>query len=417
MLFAACARDQGSTGQLDSGTESQGTSTASTTSMTSTTTGSPTSAADSSTGGGMLETSAGSTTETGGLPIDPPAWLDGQPLHVWIPIPDSNVGVSRGLEAYSGWAIRDDTSELFSVACGGHGDSSDNGVYSIRLTDDAPAWVTRTPPSDNPVADVDYYPDGTPSARHVYQYNHWVPQLGRVMLFGATYTYGTAVTFGRVDGWDPETNAWDPAGTWPDLPELYASVVRVIPSTGEGWQRGGGRWQVDGGYDTPLVDPQGISEPMAYDSGRDRLFSMRFGNGQDVAEGGLSAAVIDRAVPTSSLVTFTPSPGVDQLIADQPGYCGMAYDPILDVYDFYDGRDYNAVGDVEGGPGRMFVVTPNDGTTWDIAVVQTLTVADVPPPATVNSGINSRFSYVPALHGIVMMPSLDAGLYFMRTAE
>lgn len=347
-----------------------------------------------------------------------PAWLQGAPLLEWVAIPGTRTGVSNGIDAYSGWAFREDTSELYSVASGGHGDSANNGVYSIRLTDAAPAWVMRTAPSPNPTIDVAYYPDGKPSARHVYHHNHWVPQLNRVMLFGAIYTYGSAFAFGTVDGWNPDTNAYDPAGTYPNLPTTYDSVIAVIPALGEGWRRSSGRWRANIGYDNPIVSipPQGGSAPMCYDSIQDQLFSMRFGNGQDSnPERGLTASVIRRRDMSMSTITFNPSPALTQLIADQPAYNGLCFDPLNDCYYFYDGRSSNATGSVPGGPGRVFRIVPNAGNTWDISMFDTTSTSGKVPATTI-SGIHSRFSYVPALKGVVMMPSRDAGLYFMRTA-
>jgi hypothetical protein len=363
-----------------------------------------------------------------------PAWLAGKPINRWFAIGGTSTGVGSGIDAYSGWSYREDTLELYSVACGGHNDSDDNAAYAIRLSDDAPAWVKRTAGSPvgatgRPINSA-YYPDGKPSSRHTYNHNHWVPSLSRVIMFGAWYCWGgDAYTFPAVDGWNPNTNAYDPAATYPNTPDGsgswsptagkwinltggYESVVCMVPGVSEGWTNGRKRWRAGIGYDSPIASPvvgQSTNQPWAYDSNRDQLFKVLWGNGQgDNPERGLQAEIIRRGNFTNAVITFNPSAALSLLIADTPLYAGMCYDPVNDCFWFYDGS-------VPGRTNHLFRINPNSGTTWDIELFAPDS-GSVTLPQTGGGGTNSRLTYVAAFKGIVFMPYRDAGLYFMRTA-
>lgn len=148
-----------------------------------------------------------------------PNWLVEKSLNTWIEIPNTSGAGGAAIDAWGQIVLRDDTNELFILASGGHGDSSDNRVVSIRLSDNAPQWVLRSAPtpSDQLVQNSPYYADGKPSSRHNYQYNHWVPAVHRLMMFGLYGTWPAAWMYPTVDGFNPDTNTWDPAGTWPNM--------------------------------------------------------------------------------------------------------------------------------------------------------------------------------------------------------
>ena len=96
-----------------------------------------------------------------------------------------------------------------------------------------------------------------------------------------------------------------------------------------------------------------------------------------------------------------------QFQADAPAYCAMEYDPINDQYLFYQGA--------AGSTSRVYVVKPNASTVWDMSIL-TLGAGSVVPDAAVGGGVFSRFKYVAALRGFVLMSSGTSNLYFLRTA-
>ena len=65
--------------------------------------------------------------------------------------------------------------------------------------------------------------------------------------------------------------------------------------------------------------------------------------------------------------------------------------------------------------GRIYVIQPNDGNTWDMSILNAGGVKVSGSPSN-GSGMQNRMRYVPALRGIVLLARSSANLYFMRTA-
>jgi hypothetical protein len=84
----------------------------------------------------------------------------------------------------------------------------------------------------------------------------------------------------------------------------------------------------------------------------------------------------------------------------------MDYDAANDRFVWYDGRGAQA--------GKIFTITPNGTTVWDMAV---LTTTGATLPATNGGGLNNKLTYVDfgAVKGFVLMPNASAGCYFLRT--
>ena len=340
-----------------------------------------------------------------------PAWMAGKPVGQWIEIPNTAGAGGSAVDAFCGMAVNDLTSEVIIAAAGGHGDSSDNRVVSLNLSADAPAWVVRAAPSRTVQPNVAYYNDGLPSSRHTYHSIHFVPQINRLMLFGNYGAYGSAWAFPTVDGFNLDTNKWDRAATYADMPTGYYGAG-MIRSTGEvvstqlkkKWSPVDRKWS---DFVTNANDQLPVRWPIAYDSRRNQLFTLQWGDGQG---SGLSALVANR-VPLDGTqgipVTFNSSTALAQFQADQPAYAGMDYDPDGDRFLFYAGTGNAA--------GRVYVVKPNDGNVWDMSVLGT-SAGKVPAAPPSGSGINSRLRYVPALRGFVLLAQASANLYFLRTA-
>ena len=127
------------------------------------------------------------------------------------------------------------------AAAGGHNDSYDNRVVSLNLASDTPSWTVRLAASKSFAQNVAYYADGMPSSRHVYSSLHFVPQVNRLMLFGTRAAYGAAWDFPKVDAFNLDTNKWDAAGTFADMPAGYYGAAQ-IRATGEIVSTGFKKW-------------------------------------------------------------------------------------------------------------------------------------------------------------------------------
>lgn len=338
-----------------------------------------------------------------------PAWLAGVPLHTWVSIPGTEGAGGAAIDAYSGMAYNEQANEILIAAAGGHRDSADNRVVSLRLTDDQPRWRTRMAPTAVIKDNAAYYADGRPSARHLYHSIHFVAPLQRVMLFGARFVYGTGVTFNAVDAFNVDTQKWDPAGTWADT--TGGPGACIVRATGEVWTSKLHRWQPGTkAWTDPVtvkvneVDP--LMWPIAHDSRRNQLFSLQSADGQGYGDPKIYSSRVDLAALKQTRVTLGPSEGLTQLTAERPAYAGMDYDAENDRFLFYSGQGAAA--------GRVYAVQPTDSDTgWQVTVLK---LAGPTPPATPLSGVLSRFRYVPALKGFVLLAKADSPLWFFRVA-
>lgn len=337
-----------------------------------------------------------------------PAWLAGAAVGQWIEIPGTGGAGGAAVDAYCGIAYNEKTNEILIAAAGGHSDSYDNRVVSLRLTDNAPKWIQRSAPSVNTLKDVAYYPDGKPTSRHTYASTHFVPQVNRLMLFGTRAAAGNAYFFPAVSGFNLDTNTWDPAGTWADLPSGYNIGAVMLRQTGEVWTSNLERWSpATKQWTRPIKTRTNdlVRMPIAHDSLRNQLFTLNWGDGFGYSTQALFSTVVPVNGTTQYKIKFNPSAALTQLIADRPTYSAMDYDPENDRFLFYCGQG--------GGAGRVYVIKPNAGYTWDISFLQT---TGVQIPAVPSSGIHNRFRYIPALRGFLLMPTGKSNLFFIRTA-
>ena len=341
-----------------------------------------------------------------------PSWLSGKPLNEWFTIPGTSGAGGAAATAFSGMALRGDTSEIFIAASGGHNNSSDNRVVSIDLRQDAPTWTLRMAPSSSVQIDVAYYADGKPSSRHTYNNTHWCAPRHRIIMSGAEFVYGgAAFTYLTVDGFNATTNTWDAAGTFANC-QTYGAA---IDNNGNILSTAGFRkWTQATDTYSAAISPPGnettqVRRPWCYDTLRSQWFGLAFGDGQDPTGWGstLRAVKMSNTALTQVAVTFNASAALTQLTADQPVYAGMVYDTANDRFLFYAG--------MTGRAGVVYVVTPNAGTVWDISILA-LGGGSVTPTTVDVAGIVGRFQYVPQLNGIVALTTLAANLYFLRTS-
>lgn len=353
-----------------------------------------------------------------------PAWAQSAPLDAWIPIPGTANPAGLALDSFCGWAYRADTGEIFVLAAGGHLDGFDNRVSSLPTMSDAPAWVVRNAASPSHGSDTEYNPDGKPSSRHTYATTHWVPAINRLMLIGCRFPYGPGVTTqDAVDGFDPDTNTWDAAATYPNIAAGYYGAGR--DGNGNILSMWGRRlYTFPGGSisgTTAASSGTDVRSAWAYDSKRDRMFGLAWGDGEGFATGA-SPERRARLVNTASMdaaqqvVTFNASAALTQFDADGANTSGagsllqyghLDYDPINDKFLYLAG--------IGAAAGRLYVITPNDTLTWDMSIA-----VDGPGgvnlPQTGTGGLQNKIVYAPALGGYLCMPTQSSTVYFRRTA-
>jgi hypothetical protein len=338
-----------------------------------------------------------------------PSWAADAALNTWVEIPGTSGAGGAAINAWGVLVHVPGTGLLVSPANGGHNDSADNRVSSIDLLQDRPSWTVQVAPTDAASirANVEYYADGKPVSRHGYHHAHFISQRRRVMLFGAFGWYSNGGAGFAVDGVSVFRQwAWDPAGTYPGLAEGRGFGSAHDPVTGNVWTAGGWRWnQASNTWSQITRFPISWRWPVAYDPARRRFFTLQFGDGQGFDLGrGVVSAIFDPETGAQTAITFNASAALAQFRADAPTYAGMEYDPNGDRFLFYDGQGSAA--------GRVYVITPNATTTWDISI---LSLSGTPPGPTPLAGINGRFRYVPALRGFVVMPQASSNLFFFRT--
>ena len=374
-------------------------------------------------GGEQLD---GGDQRDAGAPFDAgvmPAWLMGKNRNEWFQIPGTSGAGGTKAYAYCGMGLRPDTSEIIVALAGGHNDSADNRVSSIRLDQDQPSWVVRMPPSTEVMRDVAYYADGKPSARHTYYTTHYVAQVDRLMMIGAQFVYGTPPSFPTVDGFNLNTNMWDPAGTWPDLVGGYGKALNA--ATGDVWSASGltiSKWSAATRRQviTHSFNNTYLAMQNAWDPVRNQLLSIGFGDGWGYGNYPmLNAYTIPPDGSGASPLTFNPSPGLTQFLADAPVSASFEYDPDHDRFLYFDGRGDGEHGTTNDG-GRIFVITPNATSVWDVSLLP-LGPGTSNPPRSSDVGINNRLRYVPALKGFVYLfaPAWDQApdLYFIKTGR
>jgi hypothetical protein len=338
-----------------------------------------------------------------------PAWLGNARLDAWVEIPSTAGAGGAAADAFSGFAYNHASNEIVIAAAGGHNDSADNRVVSLRLADDAPLWVQRSAPTAAVTKNVAYYNDGRPVARHVYSTAHFVSQVNRVMLLGVRFAYGDSYEFQKCDAFNLDTNTWDRAGTWPDAPPSHYGACQVRAS-GEVWSSALSKWSpVDGSWTSPVTQRTSdiVRWPVAFDPLRNQIFTLNWADGEGFNTADLFATVVPAGGGAQTRISFNSGAAVTQFRQEQPTYAALDYDVDNDRFLFYSGQGSAA--------GRIYVIKPNATAVWDMSI---FSYASGSPtlPATPASGVHTRFCYVPALRGFVLMPSATSNLYFLPTA-
>lgn len=350
--------------------------------------------------------SAGTTLVRGGRgtpPVSGPSWWVGKPLGQWFPIPGTTgPGAGLNVNAFSDLTIRTSDSTLFAVASGGHADGSSNAAAAITLGVDSPAWTTLRE-SSTPTADVLYYADGRPTSRHTYHHTHYIASRDAVLLAGCRFGWGGGTPTGPgMDLFDLATNDYSPRYTFPDItPWAAAGYGVVLDGAGNLWTQNGYKFTVATSTWSKPGSGSLLRYPAAYDSIRDKIFALQVHDGEGFGTAGVQAKQLDPANGNSTTITFNSSAALTTFTSAAPEYAGMAYCPLNGKFYFANQNNLN----------RLFVITPNAGTAWDM---ETLAVggATLTSPAT----LCKRIFWVPALSGFVLQYSHLQPLQFMRMA-
>lgn len=368
----------------------------------------------------------GQPLHAGRAPAMPDWWL-AAPLNTVVEIPGTIHPMVDGskfpvTDSYSGFSVTDE-GEIITAVVGGHTDGANGEVWSLRTKDNAPAWRKRRNAPDPTPYFQPYFEGGEPAPRHTYWSTFYVPSKRRVFVVGCYSVPGTGnESFPTIDAYNIDTDTWDPPGTYAYLSLTgYEGPVDGVYSKLHGSNQGamidadGVVWTVSATmcYDTNTNivsagasgDLSGVTRGPWVDSPeRGYAFGLCYGDGQGTTVG-LGVNAWTRAGSIVTKRTFNASAALTQFIADVPQYAGMDYDPVHDEYWFYEGRGAKA--------GRFYVITPNGSNAWDMSI-RTFPGAAI--AASPDSGIVSRFRYVPFLRGFIMLPAKDHGLYFIRTS-
>jgi hypothetical protein len=176
------------------------------------------------------------------------------------------------------------------------------------------------------------------------------------------------------------------------------------------WSSALSKWSpVDGSWTSPVTQRTSdiVRWPVAFDPLRNQIFTLNWADGEGFNTADLFATVVPAGGGAQTRISFNPGAAVTQFRQEQPTYAALDYDIDNDRFLFYSGQGSAA--------GRIYVIKPNATAVWDMSI---FSYASGSPtlPATPASGVHTRFCYVPALRGFVLMPSATSNLYFLPTA-
>ncbi len=338
-----------------------------------------------------------------GLRLSPlPTWLEGVAVNQAVEIASTSIRYGQGPGtrlSYSGLANRDTL--LVLAATGGHNDCSDNGVDSLDLTANAPTWANRIAPYGSPVASVNYYrttPTVEPTSRHTYNHVIWSPQRDRMILHGTRSPWGQsgALTPTASNSLNIDTWAWDADTT---LPDTGFNVVQDASGYCYGYLNDFAVTEYNPVANTKTslagFSGQVAIGPVAYDSTRGTFFACSWGNGQGGGTGHLAWRYAARFA-SQTAITYNSSAAATALQADTSIDCTMFYVAALDAFFYWTGT-------------TLYKITPNAGTTWDVATVTT-TGATLPAP----SFSHTRACYSATLGVMAYLPNDTGNLYCVR---
>lgn len=328
----------------------------------------------------------------------------------WYEIPNSDLGsiaVATGgggsirrLTAWSGAAL-DPTANRLLVWGGGHGDYAGNEVYCFDL--DALKWTRLSEPGHADDGRDATYPDGSPRARHTYNYIEFLPELGHLLSFGgaALFPFGDSHTR-TIAEFDPRSGVWV-LGRRADVPaggNMLGAQARRDPVTGDVFflpsQKASlarysvrqDRWS--GGWPSTYIR---VHATAALDWKRRQM--VLIGSGTDKPQA--YAWNLDRPGPARDLRELTRG-DVEIERAYAPGF------------DFHSPSGKFVAW---SGGSDVYVLDP-ENWTWS----RRLAAADnsAVPALPLGTGTYGRFRYVPKLDLFVLMNGVERNVFVYRLA-
>ena len=309
-----------------------------------------------------------------------------------------NTGPQSKIIAWCGLSIDSRDSTVYSAAGGGHTDYAGNEVDSIRLSDDAPAWVERraSTSSGQITASATHYADGRPTSRHTY-YGAVMNEIRNRVMVMAGSRYGDGYQISSMDGFNISSNDWDSAGTFPDtpgaVPSYYGATIVEDKRTGDVYalaNYGVFQWVSSSNSWATRASNTGIwgfEAASALDTRRNRILVLG-GDGNDHGMYTLGASSA-QSVSISGSAAGNVNGGGN----------GMVYDPWMDAF---------------------LVKTPSGSTVYAIdastltATTLSTTTASGSIPSSDN-GVYRRFLFAPNLGGVVYVPDFGTNMWFLRT--
>jgi len=351
--------------------------------------------------------------------------LDNLPAGRWYRFPDSKLeaiaskadlgGTIKGvMAAWSGGVYDTDRNRLV-VWGGGHNDYAGNEVYAFGpLTASTPKWQRLTEPSVPVAANMARGKDGRPVSRHTYNLLTYLPApYNKMMSCAIGSRHNDGYSAAGVDFYDFTIDGMSgqPWSSGPDAPSnLYATGAFCVynSATQAVWYQDIGasnsqlqRYDVTKNRWTTHVKFSPEGEPTAaIDPRRNLLVSTGNRNG---------TLLYDLSRPDKAPVKLdTEGPKA----VEGGKFPGFVYDPVNDQFVGWSGAAEVFALKIPRDPGRgpwlWSQIAPDAGN--DVVPTQ---LAGLRMGGYV-TGTFGRFSYVPAVHGVVLVNATDEDVYFFK---
>jgi hypothetical protein len=337
-----------------------------------------------------------------------PAWLTTLALDVgeWaqisgtalsdVTVTGAPTGRENIIDAWNGACGDQVNSVYWMLACGGHGDYGGNEVYKLDLTQATPAWVVARGVSSPLPQSASHGSDGRPVSSHTYQQQYYCSTRERAMRVGVGSMYSDATDDYAVDGFNPATNDWDEAGTWPDITTTDPAGMQdfgcvIDPLTGDI-------------YSTCIHSGSYTLRRLAFSSNTWSSVS-GVGNGR-FATGAWDTTRNRGLMRMSSGTIFVTTGGGGTSTATFDGSAPGQYNALwyCESRDTYMWRATGSGGGISEAPADSLETT-TFSTTGGASV-----------PARTNGAHNSM-QYFPNLGGALYIPAYDADVWFLKIHE
>lgn len=341
-----------------------------------------------------------------------PNWVNTLAPMQWYEIPNSamstlvtpanlygNSGPSSKVVAWTSFILDPRSSNVYSVANGGHHDYPGNEVDRLELESNPVRWVRRldSTPANLVIEDASHYADGRPTSRHSYYGMTFNESDDRIMLVGAIGAYGVGGSFPSIDSYNIGGNNYSPAGTHPNLPpgltNGYVFTTTANPLTGDiyvfgswnssRWTRATNSWLTIG---NPGHDLWASGSMSAMDTTRGRILILGGSNSE--------RHLYTLASNTFSQITLS---GVDASKMNTSGGA-LFYVEALDKF----------IVRLSAAGGAVYQIDP---VTFEVTSLTTTNGTTVP---VTQNGPYNKFLYVPRLHGAVYIPTHSGNAWFLR---